>query len=217
MQYIHKWQHNVVNYLYKDKRFVGLLNANTHPDNAYFWPREDNSLDAGLFDWTELAHVEASDALTSMLFSSATKGMIAAHDDTFLVKFLEGYRSTGANQKASEIYLEELQLRYRINSVTIVYNSLAYAEQFARSDLSVFLKNATSADFMLYQWQCLATGTFATEECMTAASSLNTLYNQIILWQRKGDLYYSAFVDWVKEEIQSHMLYEIRSGDDALR
>lgn len=172
----------IADYLYSDPLYIGLCHQNGNTDNVYFYKREDGTIDAGVLDWGSTAPM----SLGSGFMGSTISGlgdMLAKHDDTMIRIWADAYHATGA----PKLDVQELLFRYRLSTCISSYGIFSSCNQHTTPQA---IERSKAMFATLQGWNC-----DAIRADFGWRFQFGMLFNRILLFTLKGDVYWKAVVD----------------------
>lgn len=167
--------------MYADPMYVGLFHQNGNTDNCYFYKRDDGSIDAGILDWGSTSSMAFGSGFIGCTLSALPE-MLAEYDEQMVRAWCDAYHETGA----PKIDYEELLFRYRISTCISAYGV------YSANTMGFQNPQTVQAQKEVYQW-------FSAWNCDQIRSNFGLqfsngmLWNRIILFVLKGDVYWDAF------------------------
>eukprot|EP00971_Amphidinium_carterae_P109405 2166531-Amphidinium_carterae.1 len=134
---VQEQQDSIVKYMYADPLYVGFHHQNGNTDNAYFYKREDGTIDCGMYDWGSTAKMAYASGLLGCVLSALGE-MLVEHEESLIQCWLDAYHQTGA----ARLDKDEFLFRYRLATALQVYGLCATTKNYLNAEAKDFLKTA---------------------------------------------------------------------------
>jgi len=165
-------QRQLGEFLYSDPRYMGLHHENANIDNAFYFRRDDGSLDCGMFDWAATCHLSYATGIMGCTVACLWE-TLAEYQEDLMKCWFDAYHAAGAPR----LEWRRLMLHYRVATLIGAYG--------------IFSMTRGQVDAGIYR-QCESWRDDRVNEFFGSKYMHGMIYNRVMLMINMGDYFWNA-------------------------